>query len=122
MTEYRHIDTATLDLRIEQIAAQYGISRRALTLTQSEDFMRDEVLLRLVRLVATVPGDESITVPASWVDGMKEAEAKRSPIMRWWIARHPVRYRTFHAMEVLPNFPELDRYRSTDRIYRMTEA
>jgi hypothetical protein len=105
---------------MEQVAAQYAIPRSQLRLMASEsDFVIDEIVLRLVRSVVTVPGIEQVRVPATWWDALKEAETRRSPIMRWWVARRPIKYRVWRALEVLPNFPELDKYRPTIRIARL---
>lgn len=108
-----------MDLRIEKVAAQVGIDRRTLTLARNDDMIADTVIYQLVRKVATVPGVEQITVPATWWEALKEAEVRRSPIMRWWVRRRPIRHRTYRALEVLPNFPELDRYRGDVRIARL---
>ena len=106
----------TVDLRVEKIAAQYAIPRRMLTLSADEDMMLDQVIYRLVREVVALPGKEEVRAPVSWWDHLKESEVRRSPIMRWWVERHPIHYRTWRAMEMLPRFPELDRYRDTIRV------
>ena len=108
-------------LRVEQIAAQAGISHEALRLSESLDVLTNQMIYELVRHVATVPGVEQVRAPLTWWDALKEAEVRRSPIMRWWVRNHPVEYRTWRALEVLPHFPELDKYRGEIRLARFVE-
>jgi|GEM_PF-5677475 len=94
-----------LDLRLEKFVAQQAISRQMLTLTQhDDDLMMDMTIMRLVRMVATLPARDRIVVPDGWVQALKEAEAKRSPLMRWIVSRWPVRQRVYEARAYLPDF------------------
>lgn len=113
----------TIQLQVERVAAQYAIPRQALTLSVVEDHLFEGVVLRLVRMVAVLPGAESLRLPATWWDGLKLAEQHRSPMMRWWLRRHPVQWRVWRALEHIPNIPELDRYRGPGpRIARWVQS
>ena len=94
---------STLTLQLEKFAAQYAIAPEMLTLTRDSDDIMGMTVIRLVRMVATLPAKERISVPDGWVQALKEAEVKRSPIMRWLVRRWPIRYRTYEARAYLPD-------------------
>ena len=108
----------TIDLELKKVVAQMGLSDQALTISTEPDLLMNMTLVRLVRMVATLPGDETITVPETWFDHFLKAEARRSPIARWVARRRPIQVKTFRAIEWLPTFPtaSLDKYRNTARV------
>ncbi len=94
---------STVTLNLEQFAAQYAIAPEMLTLTSDNSDLMGMAVLRLVRMVATLPAKGTISVPDGWVQALKVAEVERSPIMRAVVRRWPVRYRTYHARAYLPD-------------------
>ena len=112
----RDVDFAMVQLTVEKYAAQTGISPDTLTFAVERDHLLDMVVARLVRRVATLPADDTLQVPATWVDALRLAEHRRSPIMRWLNRRWPIRYKTYRAVEALPNVPLPDKYRGPVKI------
>jgi hypothetical protein len=107
----------TVDVELRKYAAQYGISEEMLSLSAERDEIMGMTVVRLVRHVAAIKADDALVLPATWVDAMKAAEVKRSPIMRWIVRRWPIQYRTYRAIEYLPNLSvAVGKYRGPIRL------
>jgi len=91
--------------RVVRYAAEQRVDYGNLTLTASFDRLADGIAYRLVRDVAQLPNIRFIEVPATWWDALKFAEAERSPIMRWWLKDHPVRWQQIRVDLILPHMP-----------------
>jgi len=98
-------------LRVERWSARQGIDRKHLTLSAEWDPIIDQAVLRLVRRVATLDGPQVQRYPATWWDALKADEVRRSPIMRWWVRRHPIAYREIRTVAFLPNCPIPEDYK-----------
>ena len=107
----------TIDVELRRYAAEYGISEEMLSASVERDDIFGMVMVRLVRQVAALKADDALVLPATWVDALKADEVRRSPIMRWIVRRWPIRYRTYRAIEYLPNLPvAVDKYRGSIRL------
>lgn len=100
------IEVREINLKIEEIGAQLGVSTKSmrLTRTQDHDFLRDQVIYGLVRRVATWQPAAELTVPEDWWQAWKNAHKDRW-YGRWIARRWPPRMMTFRPALYLPEFP-----------------
>lgn len=99
------IQMQRFDAKIEQLATECLIPRSQLFLSVNPWKDMDNVVLRLVRRLAYMPGEERlviprieqhrIVVPASWWDAFKEQHFDL--LLRWF----PVRYTVLQEQRVL---------------------
>jgi len=100
------IQVSTLQCEIEKLVAQYAIPRDNLSLSfRPSDIFADAALLRLIRKVAYIPGEQKvviprimqpeISVPATWWDHLKADHLKF--LTKWF----PVRYTILQDFEII---------------------
>lgn len=128
------VQLSTTQVYFDQLTAQLRITNAELHLIREGDYMED-LVIRVVRKLAYIPGDEKITVPrivqqglsvpATWWDAFKERHF--DVLLRWFPVRHIVlqeakvlQYgQTYEARQYMPDFPLPEKYAGPVEILRM---
>lgn len=97
MSDVLAVERMGLDL--EKLRARVEIPRNVLiSVHDSDDFMRDVIVVEMLRTIATIPGERELLV----ADGPWQAwkEKYLDVLLRWM----PVRHRRYDARGHLPDF------------------
>ncbi len=95
------ISISDLTLDVQKLRAAIAVPRGTIFEISESDFasfMQNEVIARLTREIASIPGEDTLRIPDGWWEAWKERNL--DVLLRFF----PVRYREYRAIAYFPEF------------------